>query len=72
MEAAMMEPSFMTVEMDRQWYRVQMTLMVQQIDRIQSGVARPGDMSLRQVFAELEICTQAFDDLKSVRSRRSL
>lgn len=53
-----------TVERDRNWYREQVVLLRQEVDRMQAGYARDGDRPLGQCLAELAICAEALDNLE--------
>lgn len=66
-QAVMQEPP-LSIEMDREWYRAQIFLLEQQINRIQSGLAQVSDMSLGQILRELETCTRAIEELEIGRS----
>lgn len=54
----------MRAERDRGWYREQIEMLEQEIDRIQVGHIRPGDRSLGQCLADMEMFTRALADIE--------
>ena len=55
----------MTVEMDREWYREQIKLLEQEIDRRCAGKSLANDRSLGQCLAEMDLYTKAVVELET-------